>query len=187
VEALEKSAAVVDRGRPRVARLRSSVDRLTRRVEQVLDAAMAGPHGAPLDREPLDLAELARAVVTRVEQERGRHAAPVRVAAPDPVRGRWDRLRVEGIVGNLIAVAAKRGGNEVEVRVTPETGGGRIEVWRSGAGDEAAVPYGQAAAAHEELEVGIWIARRFAEAHGGQLRVVRLPHLGARFTVDLPG
>jgi signal transduction histidine kinase len=96
-------------------------------------------------------------------------------------------LRVEGIVGNLIAVAAKRGGNEVEVRVTPETGGGRIEVWRSGAGDEAAVPYGQAAAAHEELEVGIWIARRFAEAHGGQLRVVRLPHLGARFTVDLPG
>lgn len=187
VETLERSGSVAARGRTRVARLRSSLERLARRVEQVLDAARASPRGALLEREPLDLAALAREVVTRAMQERGRDAAAVRVVAPKPVPGRWDRLRVEGIVANLIAVAAKRGGERVEVRVRPEERGGRIEVHRPGVQDDAAAPHGQAAAEYEDLEVGVWIARRFAEAHGGRLTVVHLPRVGARFTVDLPG
>lgn len=187
VETLGRSGSVATRGRPRVERLRSSVDRLARRVEQVLDAARAEPRGAPLEREPLDLAALAMEVAARVTRERARDAAAVRVVAPDRVPGRWDRSRVEGIVANLLAVAAKRGGKLVEVRITPEEHGGRIEVHRSGAESDAVTPHGQPAAEYEELEVGVWIARRFAEAHGGQLRVLRLPHVGVRFTVDLPG
>jgi signal transduction histidine kinase len=188
VEALERSAGVTEPGRARVARLRGSAERLARRVEQVLDAARAGPRGgAPLERARVDLAELARKAVTRVAQERRGHAPPVRVVAPDPVPGRWDPSRVEGIVASLIGVAAKRGGEEVEVRVTPELRGARIEVHRPGAGDDAPTRYGREAAAHEELEIGVWVARRFAEAHGGRLRVVRLPRAGALFTVDLPG
>ncbi len=185
VAALERGAAA-DRRHHRLERLRGSVERLAQRVEQVLDAARAGPRGAPLDREPLNLADETLRVVTRVMHERGKDATPVRVLASDPVPGRWDRARVEGIVANLLAVAAKRGGPELEVRVTPEVHGGRIEVRRPGA-EHAAAPQEQSAAEHEELEVGIRIARRFAEAHGGQLRVVPLPHVGARFVVDLPG
>jgi signal transduction histidine kinase len=186
VEALARSTGVTDRARPRVARLRSALDRMTRRVEQALDAAGAGRR-APLARVPFDLADEARAVVTRVEDERGPKAPRVRVVAPDPVPGRWDRERVDAIFTNLIAVATKRGGEGVEVRVTPAARGGRIEVRRPGAEDDAAAPHGQAAARWEDLEVGIWIARRFAEAHGGQVRIVMLPNVGARYLVDLPG
>ena len=92
-------------------------------------------------------------VVARVTRERARDAAAVRVVAPDRVPGRWDRSRVEGIVANLLAVAAKRGGKLVEVRITPEEHGGRIEVHRSGAESDAVAPHGQPAAEYEELEV----------------------------------
>jgi signal transduction histidine kinase len=186
VEALDRAPGVTERARPRVARLRSALDRISRRVEQVLDAARASPH-TPITREPFDLAEQVRAIVTRVMREPGRNAVAVQVVAPEPVPGRWDRERVGAIVANLVTVAIKRGGEGVEVRITPVGQGARIEVRRPGAEDDEAARYGEDAARYEGLEVGTWIARRFAEAHGGQLRIVPLPKIGVRFVVDLPG
>jgi signal transduction histidine kinase len=36
------------------------------------------------------------------------------------------------------------------------------------------------------LGLGLWIARQFAEAHGGELSVDNRPEGGASFTVALP-
>jgi K+-sensing histidine kinase KdpD len=186
VRAIERSASVGERARPWVARLVTTVDRLARRVDQVLEAARLGPRGTPLAREPLDLAQLTREAVAGATRERSPREPPVAVIAPAPVPGLWDRSRVEGIVTNLLAVAMKRGGTTLEVRVTQEPRGGRIEVLRPGVPD-APLHHAETAAAHEHLEVGVWIAQRFAESHGGQLRTARLPNGGARFTVDLRG
>lgn len=187
IESLERRDGIDRDVRLRVERLQGVVERLARLVEQVLEAARAARHASPVRREALDLAELVRHVVERIARERGKDAAPVRFLATTPILGRWDPSRADAIVTNLVAVASKRGGDEVEVRVDPEPSGGRIEVRRPSLAPESATAEDLAAAEHEDLEVGLWIARRFAEAHGGALRVVRAPNVGARFTVDLPG
>ncbi len=47
-------------------------------------------------------------------------------------------------------------------------------------------PFEQRGSDRSGLGLGLMIARRAVEANGGELRVLDLPHVGCRFTIDLP-
>jgi signal transduction histidine kinase len=175
-----------------VARIARGTGRLAELVERLLDTSSLGRLPAPPRREELDLAALARSVA----EELGAEAeADLRVDAPVPVVGRWDRVRLAQVLEDLLSNALKFGpGRPIELAVAAAEGRARVVVRDRGIGiapeDQAriferferAVPtrnYGG-------LGLGLWRVRETVEAHGGRVAVESVPGEGSSFTVDLP-
>ena len=174
--------------------IRRNVDRLTRLITNLLDISRIGAGRLELELEELDLAELVREVVTRFEDELARAGCELRLDASTPVVGRWDRLRLDQVVTNLVANAVKYGpGKPVEVAVRAAEGRAWLEVRDHGIG----IPREAQARIFERFEravsdrhyggfgLGLWIVHLIVEALGGTIAVESEPGQGATFTVEL--
>jgi PAS domain S-box-containing protein len=179
----------------RTGRLASNAERLGRLVDELLDVSRITAGRLVLEREPVDLAAVAREVVLRSADELARSGSSVRLTAPAAVCGRWDRPRVEQVAGNLLANAIKYGqGRPIDVRVEAEGRTARLLVRDRGVGiaadDQARIfdRFERAVSARHfgGLGLGLWIVRQVVEAHGGRIRVQSAPGEGAEFTVELP-
>ncbi len=178
--------------RPAVERIGRSARRLTELVERLLDVSMPGQARAQPQPEPVDLAAVAREAASALG-EPGR--TEVRVSADGPVVGRWDRLRIEQVVQNLVANAVKFGsGSPVDVAVSAARGEARLVVRDRGIG----IPAEAQARIFDRFEraasdrnyggfgLGLWLVREAVEAHGGAVSVESAAGAGATFTVTLP-
>lgn len=174
--------------------IRRNVDRLTRLITNLLDISRIGAGRLELELEELDLSELVREVVVRFEEELERAGCEVRLDAQAPAVGRWDRLRLEQVVTNLIANAVKYGpGKPVEVTVRTEGERTLLQVRDHGIG----IPREAQRRIFERFEravsdrhyggfgLGLWIVRLIVDALGGTIAVVSEPGQGAIFTVEL--
>ena len=168
--------------------------RLTHLVEALLDVARLSTGRLQLGREEFDLAELAREVTGRFAEDLARAGCELQLHLR-PVRGCWDRLRVEQVLTNLLANAIKFGpGQPIEVHVEGEGGLARLVVRDHGQGIspeaqqriferfERAVSF----RSFGGLGLGLYVSRQIADAHGGRIRVASEPGHGATFTVELP-
>ena len=115
--------------------------------------------------------------------------------APLPVLGRWDRLRLEQVLTNLLTNALRYGRDRpVEVRVegTPEMA--RLQVRDEGIGiaEEAQERifgrFERAASGRNYggLGLGLWLTRQLVEAMHGRVQVQSRVGEGSTFTVELP-
>jgi signal transduction histidine kinase len=156
------------------------VDRLRRGLIQ--------PH-----RTPTELAVLVRGVLD--ETTLGDH--PVEAHLPSVVVD-LDAPKVERIVENLIANAAKYSPDEAPIRIElePRADGVVIYVEDGGPGIPdhlketvfGAFERGEHVSAHTPgVGIGLSLVARFAELHGGSARVEDRHGGGSRFTVVLPG
>jgi signal transduction histidine kinase len=174
--------------------IRRSVDRLARLVGSLLDLSRITAGHLELEVEEVDLADVAREVVGRFEEEALRAGCALRLDAPAPVTGQWDRMRLDQVLTNLLANAVKYGpGKPVDVRVQGEPGRAVITVRDHGIGISAA----DQQRIFERFEravskrnyggfgLGLWIVREIVEALGGAVRVESAPGLGSTFTVEL--
>lgn len=179
----------------RVERALRQVRRLGALVNELLDLSRPGGARLELDRQPTDLAALAREVVGRLERPEHRPSARVDVLAERPVLGAWDAARLEQLLTSLVDNAVKFGGEApVQVRVRAVDGVAVLEVEDQGAGvaevDRERI-FGRFVRAapprnYGGLGLGLFTARRIAEAHGGSIRVGVAPGRGALFRVELP-
>jgi hypothetical protein len=112
-----------------------------------------------------------------------------------PLEGRWDRLRVEQVLTNLIANAIKyASGAPIEIGVERRGDDVMLEVRDHGPGlADTDFPrifdrFERAASTRHYggLGLGLYVARQIAEAHGGDIAVLNAPGGGASFTVRLP-
>lgn len=182
--------------RERVTALDRQVRRIAGLVEALLDLSRIRLGRMELRREPVDLAALAREVAAPYQADLDlARGSSVRVVAPAPVEASIDRVRIEQVIGNLLANAVKFGeGKPVEVRVEAAGGAARIVVADSGVGIEAAEAerifgrFERAAPAqhYPGLGLGLYVAREIVEAHGGSIHARGEPGKGAVFTVELP-
>lgn len=179
----------------RAAKLARSARRIARLVDELLDVTRIASGKLELNRRETDLADVAREVVLRNEEPAAQLGAPLRLAAPRPVRGRWDRERLEQVAEALLANALKYGrGHPIDVRVEGDGATARLTVRDHGIGiaaeDQARIfdRFERAASARHYggLGLGLWIARQVVEAHGGAIRVASAPGEGSAFTVELP-
>lgn len=199
---LQSLLRLMDAGAPReervVRKLRTvtrATERLGELVNRLLDVSRITAGTLEIVREDVDLAELAREVASRFGEAARESGSALELVAPEPVPGRWDRMRLDTIVTNLLSNAIKYGqGSPIEMGVSTAGAEARLYVRDGGIG----IAPGDQARIFERFEravperhyggfgVGLWVARLVAEAHGGTIRVESAPGTGSTFTLQLP-
>ncbi|MFP2929317.1 ATP-binding protein, partial [Pyxidicoccus sp. 3LG] len=171
------------------------VRRLGTLVEGLLDVSRLSSGELRLSLERFDLAELVREVAERHGPEAEAVGCELRVSARPGVFGQWDRQRVDQAVAALVSNALKFGpGKPVEVDVEAAGSRGRVQVRDRGIGipEDQLEPiferFGRAVSSRSYggLGLGLYLARRSAEAHGGRAWAESREGGGARFTLELP-
>ncbi|HEX7842733.1 MAG TPA: HAMP domain-containing sensor histidine kinase [Kofleriaceae bacterium] len=184
------------RVRQLVARVDRQIDRLERMVYDFLDASRIESGNLELQIEDCDMRDLVRDTLDLFEPSARTH--PLVVSAPDePVRLRCDPMRMEQVLGNLVSNAIKYspGGSPVRVTIARRPEAVLVSVADQGIGmspdDVAQVfePFHRAGASKQAIPgvgLGLFVARRIVEAHGGEIAVESTQGAGSTFTVHLP-
>lgn len=169
--------------------------RLSKLVDTLLDATQSLQGRLRLNPEPVDLTSLVQDVVARLEDCLASARCTVALAAPGPVLGYWDPLRLDQVVTNLLSNAMKYGQHRsIVVRVEQDAARVRLAVRDHGIGirgeDHARIfeCFERAAPlnGYSGLGLGLYVVRQIVHAHGGTVRVDSTPGAGATFTVELP-
>jgi signal transduction histidine kinase len=174
-----------------LARSRDQLDQLSRLVDSLLRWAVAG---RPLELQPSRLEPLVREAIELCARETGTERVTL---APEPnivVAADADHLR--GAVANVLrnALIYSPSDTDVSVRLSMNGGMARIEVRDRGPGvppgewDSIFDPFMRGSASHLARSgngLGLFIARRVLEAHGGRVWLTS-SRPGAMFTLELP-
>ncbi len=178
-----QAAEVVGREAARLERLVGDLLALARLQQGVLE----------VEREPIDLAAVAREAEERM-RPRAREAEVGVSVEGESGPATADHGRALQVVSNLLenAIRVSPAGGTVTVSAAP----GRIEVADEGPGlPDAEIPRAferfhlRESAGHGSADgagLGLAIVRELTEAMGGGVEVENLPARGARFTVRLP-
>ncbi|HZI08750.1 MAG TPA: GAF domain-containing sensor histidine kinase, partial [Myxococcus sp.] len=172
------------------------VKKLSELIGDLLDVSRIAAGRLTLVPEDMDLGDLVREVVARYEPQAARSGSTLQLeCGARGLTGRWDRLRLEQVVTNLVDNAVKYGeGRPVAVKVEGTEDGVRLTVRDEGIGiPPEALPrlFGRFERAVSErhyggLGLGLYITRTLVESMGGQVRVESEPERGSTFTVELP-
>lgn len=185
-------------GRPSSSMLRiidGQTRKLMRLVSELLDVSRIQSGGLSLQLEELDLGQVTREVLEQFGPELERSGTPLKLDVDPRVIGRWDRLRLEQVIQNLLANALKYGeGKPVEVQVREDGGLAKLVVRDQGMGippeDQARIfgPFERAISSRHfgGLGLGLYIAQRIVWQLGGSIRLHSEPGRGATFIVELP-
>ena len=180
--------------RERLAPVYRSLRRLIRLADDVLDVSRIRAGRLRIEPEPLDLVSLVRDVATRTVEGARRSRNELRLEGDDAIEGRWDPVRLEQIVVNLVSNACKYGVDRpIDVRVARCPGGATIVVRDHGIGI-AAADQARIFERFERVEtrafaglgLGLWIVRELVQLHGGRISVRSDLGEGAEFSVILP-
>ncbi|HEX5055032.1 MAG TPA: ATP-binding protein [Gammaproteobacteria bacterium] len=171
------------------------INRLTQLIDDLLDVTRMSGKKMRYEFRDMDLAETVREVAGRFAEEVKRAKTVLRVDAPSPVRGKWDKLRIEQVIDNLISNALRHGsGTPVEVVLSGDDGVANLVVRDRGPG----IPPATQEKIFERFEqgilsrkvgglgLGLYIVKQIVDAHGGEVRVESEPGQGATFIVRLP-
>ncbi len=168
-------------------------------INDILDLAKVEAGRMELDLAPFNLSLAIESAVSLIRERAGRHGISLRVAA-DEALGDFvaDERKVRQILLNLLSNA---------VKFTPD--GGRVEATAVLAGDQATISVrdtgigiapedqaavfeefrqvgGQHAQTREGTGLGLALAKRFVELHGGTIGVQSAVGQGSIFTFTLP-
>ncbi|MCP3099639.1 CHASE domain-containing protein [Myxococcus sp. K15C18031901] len=169
--------------------------RLSQLIDSLLDVSRLTSGRMELQLEELDLGEVVRELAQRFESEAQAAGVRLSVDASERILGRWDRLRLEQVITNLVSNALKYGhGAPVDVRVRGDTDVARLEVEDRGIGvapEDARRIFDRFERAvssrhYGGLGLGLFITRQLVEALGGRIAVESRPGQGSVFTVTLP-
>lgn len=169
--------------------------RLAQLTNELLDVARIAQGKLSLHREEFDLGRVVGEVVHHVAEEAAKAGCVLRFEVEEPLIGRWDRLRVEQVVLNLLSNALKYGaGQPVEVSLFAQGKVAHLSVRDHGIGVEPQAQeriFGKFERAVSSrhfggLGLGLFISRQIIEAHEGRIYVESCPERGATFHVELP-
>ncbi|MFN7135233.1 MAG: sensor histidine kinase, partial [Myxococcales bacterium] len=179
---------------PRLEQADRQIDRLVRLLATLLDVSRITAGRMDLELEDVDLAEVAREIVARSDEQLAQARCRLELRADERVVGRWDRLRLEQVLANLLSNAIKYGaGKPIEVCVESRGDRARVEVRDHGVGiapeDQQRIfdRFERAGARRVgSFGLGLWIVRRIVDSMGGTVRVKSTAGEGACFVVELP-
>jgi signal transduction histidine kinase len=181
-----------------LANVSSSARHLLHLINDLLDIARVESGKMKMHFENVDLRLAIANTVASTTPLFHRKRQELEVALPpEPMIARADIGRVEQVLLNLLANANKFSaeGMKIEIRSTSEEAAWRIDVIDQGIGisadDQKRIfdefeqvhPRGPASTG---TGLGLALAKRFVEMHGGAIAVESTPGTGSKFTVRLP-
>jgi signal transduction histidine kinase len=168
--------------------------RLSRLVDDLLDASRIGAGHFRIVARPIDICALARDVVELQRSTTDNHRLVL--TAPNRLEGTWDPDRLSQFLANLVSNAIKYSpdGGEVQVSIAGTGGDVRVSVADQGPGIAAEQipllfqPYSRLDGPQrvQGLGVGLAITKGIVEAHGGRIWVESRVGQGSTFVVVLP-
>jgi signal transduction histidine kinase len=169
--------------------------RLGALVDNLLDVSRIRTGKLDFEFAEGDLADVVGDLAGRFAEDARHAGVPLSVKVEGPTPGRFDRLRMEQVVSNLVANALRHGGGHpVRVTLGRHEGATRLRVEDGGPG----VPESererifqrfaqtQGSGSKGGLGLGLYIVRQIVEAHHGRVWVEDAPGGGAAFVVELP-
>ncbi|HVG60009.1 MAG TPA: ATP-binding protein [Hyalangium sp.] len=205
LSALKMSTELADPSRPdaspeRIQKMlvlvRRQVARLDRMVGDLLDSTRIQAGKLELHLEERDARELAHAVVELYQATGPSHELSLSVPE-SPVLLRCDGARIEQVLNNLVSNALKYSPAGTRVEMTVQQQGEEVLLSVSDQGIGISVeeqrhlftPFRRSLGARERASgagIGLSVARRIVEAHGGLIEVDSQPGQGSVFRIRLP-
>ncbi|MBC8068185.1 MAG: HAMP domain-containing histidine kinase [Deltaproteobacteria bacterium] len=191
----ERLLAAGDPLAERLNRSLASGRRLADLIERLLDVSRLSNQQLVITREPVLLGGLVEQAVAATRARAERVGCALRCHGPAGVIGSWDRIRIEQVLSDLLDNALEFGrGQPVDVSFGGEgdTAWLRVEDRGGGVGDddrERIFERFERAASmrnHGGLGLGLYLARRIAEAHGGKICVLSRDGGGSTFELRIP-
>jgi signal transduction histidine kinase len=171
------------------------IHRLLDLVQEMFDVSQLDSSTLILNRENMELESVVREVVDRFRPELEAAGSSIAVIARSSANGSWDKSRIEQVLSNLLSNALKYGaGKPIHCTIEAENSRAIVRVSDEGLGIEPDEQlrifnkYERAASPANVggLGLGLYIARRIVEAHGGRISVESTPGKGTTFSVELP-
>jgi PAS domain S-box-containing protein len=178
---------------------------LAKHVNDLLELSRLEAGKTSVERQPVDVAQLARVVESHFESLASANGVSLEVDTPPALVHDVDPEKIERILFNLLSNAFKFTPRAGRVRVSlrpgeaegaPPEAGFRLEGADSGPGVPPAERErvfarfargeGEAARRAGGTGLGLSIVKDFAELHGGRVELSDAPEGGALFTVRLP-
>jgi len=169
--------------------------RLGKLVNELLDISRVAQGQLLGKLEEVDLVALARGVIERSREALARAECPVELHARGSVVGRWDAMRLEQVVSNLLTNATKYGaGKPIELAIECDGANARLRVrdWGIGIAPEDTERiferFERAVSVRHYggFGIGLWLVREIVQALGGTVEVESSQGRGSTFTVTLP-
>jgi PAS domain S-box-containing protein len=184
------------RNEQRLQRAIRNADRLTALIDSLMNVSRLTNGKLTLNPEPMDLSSSVAQVVEGMRGAAEKAGCDVEIASEGPIRGVWDRLRIEQVMMNLLSNAFQYApGGTVKVAVRRYDGQAVVEVEDEGPG----VPEEDLERMFQRFErvaprqystglgLGLYVSREIAKAHGGTVVARnRDAHGGAILSVRLP-
>jgi len=192
---LERPEGIDSRIRAKLERACRSGDRMVTLVDALLDVSRITSGSFNLSASRFDLADAVEDVVERFREHAVRAGSTVTVRAERWLEGRWDRLRIEQVVTNLLTNALKyAAGTPVEIDLSGTEQDVIISVADEGPGipesekERIFLRFERAAPMRNfgGLGLGLYVARQITEAHGGEISLASDRPRGAQFLIRLP-
>jgi PAS domain S-box-containing protein len=181
--------------RPRVEAVHRQTRHLSRLVQGLLDITQITAGRLVLRPETVDLAAIVRDAAAKWRETLARAKSELHLRVGENITGRWDPMRLEQIIDNLVGNAVKYGaGKPVEVVAESDGAMAHIVVRDEGIGiapeDQQRIfeRFERAVSkrSYGGFGLGLWIVRKIVEAHRGEIRVSSEVGRGSRFEVMLP-
>ena len=192
---LERPEGIESRIRAKLERACRSGDRMVTLVDALLDVSRITTGSFNLNPSRFDLAVAVKDVVERFREHAVRAGSTVTVRAERGLEGRWDRLRIEQVVTNLLTNALKyAAGTPVEIDLSGTEQDVIISVADEGPGipesekERIFLRFERAAPMRNfgGLGLGLYVVRQITEAHGGEISLASDRPRGAQFLIRLP-
>nr|WP_250890840.1 PAS domain-containing sensor histidine kinase [Sphingobium nicotianae] len=186
-----------DQAREYVDAIISSTTRLARLIDNVLDLTQGAAGGLPIERKPVAIEPLIRAVAEKFEPRVAERKITLALSLrPNIGEVKGDGRRIEQAIEHVVdnAVRFVNAGGRVLIHAEGSQKGVRIVVSDDGPGIESKVQArlfdSFARFGHNEegqaSGLGLPLVRQFVEAHEGSVSLVSQPGEGTIVTIDLP-
>ncbi len=175
--------------------IEEEADRLSRMIDDLLDASRLQAGGLNLNRADVSLPALAQRVIERFAPQSTRHQLVADFPPNFPVII-GDETRLEQVLANLVSNSLKYA-PQGEIRISGQARPDQVIICVSDQGpgiDAKDLPHifdrfyrSPTAAKHTKgAGLGLYLARAIVEAHGGRIWVDPQPNSGARICFSLP-
>jgi len=171
-------------------------DQVITMLNTLLDISEAETGTLALDREPVDLADLAQRTLELYEDVAEQRGVQLDTSGVPSLVVPLDRSRMRQVLANLVDNAIKHtpAGGRVEMAAARDVHHVVLTVTDTGEGIPAdELPHiwdrlyrGDKSRTDRGLGLGLSLVKAIVEAHGGDVSVSSTPGTGARFTLHLP-